>query len=104
MVIELALYESKDIESKDLGDETLHDVWFDKAVEFLINKNVWLIIDNHEVDQDTESLDKLLEKFVNHQNIQQSNTRIIITTRGTRVAKVPWVYQSRRYNPLKWQT
>ena len=86
MVTELALYESKDMESKDLGDETLHDVWFDKAVEFLINKNVWLIIDNHEVDQDTESLDKLLEKFVNHQNIQQSNTRIIITTRGTRVA------------------
>ena len=87
MVTELALYESKDMESKDLGDETIHDVWFDKAVEFLISKNVWLIIDNHEVDQDTESLDKLLEKFVNHQNVQQSNTRIIITTRGTRVAK-----------------
>ena len=82
MVTELAKYESK-----DLGDETQHDVWFNKAVEFLINKNVWLIIDNHEVDQDTESLDKLLTKFVNHQNIQQSNTRIIITTRGTRVAK-----------------
>jgi hypothetical protein len=82
MVTELAKYESK-----DLGDETQHDTWFDKAVEFLINKNVWLIIDNHEVDQDTESLDKLLAKFVSHQNIQQSNTRIIITTRGTRVAK-----------------
>lgn len=77
MVTELARFQDS-----NLGDETNHDVWFDKAVEFLINNNVWLIIDNHEVDNDNESLGKLLDKFIEHKDLQQTSTRIIITTRN----------------------
>jgi len=77
MVTELARFQDS-----NLGDETNHNVWFDKAVEFLINNNVWLIIDNHEVDNDNESLGKLLDKFIEHKDLQQTSTRIIITTRN----------------------
>ena len=78
MVTELARYLDPEL---DLGDETDRDTWFNKAAEFLVKKNVWLIIDNHEVDDNDDDLDTLLTKFLNHDDVQQNNSRIIITTR-----------------------
>ena len=70
-------------EERGWGDDTEKETWYDKAVEVLVQRNVWLIIDNHEIDKGEAELDTLLNKFLNHTDVMQSNSRIIITTRVT---------------------
>jgi hypothetical protein len=56
----------------------------ERAIDFLIEGDVCLVIDNHEtVDAlDPEKpLDSFLAKFSNHSKFSNTNTRIIITTR-----------------------
>lgn len=65
------------------ADHTDSDIVYANAVEFLIKNKVWLIIDNHEVQDKEGGLDKLLTLFLAQKDIQNSNTRIIITTRVT---------------------
>ena len=71
-----------DARSKNL-DKTEIDTWYKLAVEYLVSNNVWLIIDNHEIDKKEEDLTRLLNEFLQHPDIQQNNSRIIITTRVT---------------------
>ena len=65
------------------ADYTQREIVYENAVEFLIKNKVWLIIDNHEVQDKEGGLDKLLTMFLAQKDIQNSNTRIIITTRVT---------------------
>ena len=64
-------------------DKTEIDTWYKLAAEYLVRNNVWLIIDNHEIDKKEENLTRLLNEFLQHPDIQQNNSRIIITTRVT---------------------
>ena len=54
-----------------------------RAADFFVNQDVCLIIDNHETVEANESqqLDVLLDKIVQHENYSRTNSKIIITTR-----------------------
>ena len=92
-----------DARSKNL-DKTEIDTWYKLAAEYLVSNNVWLIIDNHEIDKKEEDLTRLLNEFLQHPDIQQNNSRIIITTRvkpppsrpGTKIEILPLSTQEMR--------
>ena len=69
-------------------DKTEIDTWYKLAAEYLVRNNVWLIIDNHEIDKKEEDLTRLLNEFLQHPDIQQNNSRIIITTEITPIQAV----------------
>ena len=72
-----------DVQPEQGMDKTEIGTWYKLAAEYLVRNNVWLIIDNHEIDKSEEDLNRLLTEFLQHPNIQQNNSRIIITTRVT---------------------
>ena len=54
-----------------------------RAADFFVNQDVCLIIDNHETvgANESQQLDVLLNKIVQHENYSKTNSKMIITTR-----------------------
>ena len=70
---------------------------------------MWLIIDNHEVDQDTESLDKLLENFespkrptIQHANYHHHTERVAKGSMGVAIKAEPTEMATLAKNKAIW--